>query len=86
MARSGAVTTGVLPADDEHLVRTGLRAIVNAEADLTVVGEASDGGRQDVSNRQSPRIVWLYHRARGPGWVAALEQIPAGRRLGHGGP
>jgi len=29
--------------DDEPLIRSGLRAIINAEADLTVVGEAGDG-------------------------------------------
>ncbi|NUU23282.1 MAG: response regulator transcription factor [Streptomycetaceae bacterium] len=33
----------VLIADDEHLVRTALRAIVSAESDLTVVGEAETG-------------------------------------------
>jgi DNA-binding NarL/FixJ family response regulator len=30
-------------ADDEELVRTGLRMILGAEADLEVVGEAADG-------------------------------------------
>jgi DNA-binding NarL/FixJ family response regulator len=35
--------TRVLIVDDEELIRTGLRAIVDAEADLKVVGEASDG-------------------------------------------
>lgn len=33
----------VLLADDQALVRTGLRMIVDAEPDLTVVGEAEDG-------------------------------------------
>ncbi|MCO6003750.1 response regulator transcription factor [Actinoallomurus purpureus] len=35
--------THILIADDEPLIRTGLRAIIDAEADLTVVGEATDG-------------------------------------------
>ena len=34
---------GVLLVDDEELVRTGLRAIIDAEADMRVVGEAADG-------------------------------------------
>ena len=34
---------GVLLVDDEDLIRAGLRAIVNAEDDLTVLGEAGDG-------------------------------------------
>jgi DNA-binding NarL/FixJ family response regulator len=33
----------VLIADDEALIRTGFRAIVQAEPDLEVVGEAADG-------------------------------------------
>jgi len=33
----------VLVADDQHLIRGGLRAIIDAEPDLRVVGEASDG-------------------------------------------
>ncbi|MFD8597886.1 response regulator [Kitasatospora sp. NPDC059646] len=36
-------TTRVLIADDEHLIRTGFRAILGAEPDLDVVGEAADG-------------------------------------------
>ncbi|GAA4623167.1 response regulator transcription factor [Actinoallomurus vinaceus] len=35
--------TDILIADDEPLIRTGLRAIINAEPDFTVVGEAADG-------------------------------------------
>jgi YesN/AraC family two-component response regulator len=33
----------VLLADDEALIRGGLRAIVEAEPDLEVAGEAADG-------------------------------------------
>ncbi|MEU8221956.1 response regulator transcription factor [Kribbella sp. NPDC048915] len=33
----------VVVVDDEPLIRSGLRAIINAEPDLTVVGEAGDG-------------------------------------------
>jgi DNA-binding NarL/FixJ family response regulator len=35
--------TDVLIVDDEELIRTGLRAIINAEPEFTVVGEAADG-------------------------------------------
>ncbi|MGI9155352.1 MAG: response regulator [Marmoricola sp.] len=35
--------TTVLIADDQQLVRTGLRMIIDAESDLEVVGEAVDG-------------------------------------------
>ena len=35
--------TDVLIVDDEVLIRTGLRAIIDAEPGFTVVGEAGDG-------------------------------------------
>ena len=33
----------ILVADDHFVVRMGLIALVNTEADMTVIGEASDG-------------------------------------------
>ena len=42
LSGSGA-TIRVLLADDHAVVRNGLRAALNAESDLTVVGEARDG-------------------------------------------
>jgi len=44
----------VLIADDQHLIRGGLRAIIDAERDLRVVGEAADGAsaaREAVASR-----------------------------------
>ena len=40
---SSATPTRVLLADDHHLVRHGLRLLVDAEPDLTVTAEAGDG-------------------------------------------
>ena len=37
------MTIRVLIADDQPLVRTGLRTILEAEPDFQVVGEAADG-------------------------------------------
>jgi DNA-binding NarL/FixJ family response regulator len=37
------MSVGVLLVDDEELIRAGLRAIIDAEDDLTVLGEAGDG-------------------------------------------
>jgi len=38
-----AEMTTIVLADDHHLVRQGLRALLEAETDLRVVGEAGDG-------------------------------------------
>jgi YesN/AraC family two-component response regulator len=42
------MTIRVVIADDQQLVRTGFRMILESDANIEVVGEASDG-RQAVS-------------------------------------
>jgi DNA-binding NarL/FixJ family response regulator len=37
------MTIRVLIADDQALIRVGLRALINSEDDLEVVGEATTG-------------------------------------------
>ena len=37
------MTVRVLIADDQHLVRTGLQVILNTEADIEVIGQATTG-------------------------------------------
>lgn len=44
----------VLLADDQQLIRTGLRLIIEAESDLEVVGEANTG-------REAIRLALLYN-------------------------
>ena len=41
----------VLLADDQQLVRGGLRALLDAEADIEVVGEAGDGAEAERTRR-----------------------------------
>ncbi|MGH2756768.1 MAG: response regulator [Actinomycetota bacterium] len=50
----------VLIADDEELVRTGLRMILEAEDDMTVVGDAADGDQalQAVA-RLEPDVILM---------------------------
>ncbi len=66
----------VLIADDQELVRTGFRAILNSEPDIEVVGEAGDG-RQAVENTQQlkPDIVLMDIR------MPILDGLEATRRI-----
>ncbi len=54
------MTLRVVLVDDEPLIRSGLRAIINAEPDLDVIGEAEDGaGALLAVQRLAPQVVLL---------------------------
>ena len=68
--------TTVLMADDQALVRVGLRKILEAEADMTVVGEASDGQEAVAEARRlRPDVVLMDIR------MPVLDGIEATRRI-----
>jgi DNA-binding NarL/FixJ family response regulator len=70
------VTIRVLIVDDEELVRTGLRLILEAEPDLTVVGSASDGFSAVAAVRRfRPDVVLMDIRMPGLDGLAATRQI-----------
>jgi DNA-binding NarL/FixJ family response regulator len=66
----------VLIADDQALVRTGFRMILEAEKDLEVVGEAADGAEALVEARRTrPDVLLMDVR------MPELDGIEATRRL-----
>ncbi|MFI6225750.1 response regulator [Micromonospora echinospora] len=68
----------VLLADDHHLVRTGFRVILEAEDDIEVVGEASDGRQAvDLAARQRPDVVLMDVEMPGTDGLEATRRIVA---------
>lgn len=71
--------TAVLIVDDEELIRTGLRAIIDAEPDLQVVGEASDGVEVvPLVRRLRPDIVLMDVRMPKIDGIQATRNILSG--------
>ncbi|NES29120.1 response regulator [Micromonospora terminaliae] len=72
--------TRVLIADDEALVRGGLRLILTAQPDLEVVADAADGEEAvELAARFAPDVVLMdIHMAPVDG-IAATERILAAR-------
>lgn len=71
--------TTVLLVDDEHLVRAGLRMILETAPDLSVIGEAADGqAALDAVRRDRPDVVLMdLHMPRldGTGATAAIHAL-----------
>ncbi|MFC0029556.1 response regulator [Micromonospora chaiyaphumensis] len=67
-----------LIADDEQLVRAGLRLILEAAPDIAVVGEAADGDEAlAAAVRLRPDVVLLDVRMPGTDGLAAAPRIVA---------
>ncbi|MBU9766276.1 response regulator transcription factor [Mycobacterium sp. TNTM28] len=70
--------TRVLLVDDHPVVREGLRGMIDAEADLTVVGEAGSGTEAVVlAGELRPDVILMDLRMPGLDGVAATARILA---------
>lgn len=71
----------ILLVDDHPVVRMGLRGMLDAEPDLTVIGEASDGAEgAAIALRERPDIVLMDLRMPGGDGVEATGRILAADR------
>ena len=72
------MTIRVLLADDEAMIRTGLRMVLEAESDIEVVGEAADGAQAvTAAATLRPDVILMDVRMPRLDGLAATQQILA---------
>ena len=70
------MSTTVLVADDQAMVRAGFRRLLEAEPDITVIGEAADGAQAvDLALRHRPTVALLDIR------MPVMDGLEATRRI-----
>ena len=74
----------VVLADDQALLRAGFRALLEADPEIEMVGEASDGAHAvEVVTRTHPDVVLMDIRMPGTDGLSATERICSSPDLAH---
>ncbi len=69
----------VVLADDHAVLRAGLRSLLDAEPDISVIGEAGDGDEAvELARHLRPSVVVMDLSMPGKGGIAATREIVAG--------
>lgn len=77
------MTTKVLIADDQALVRAGFRVLVDSASDLEVIGEAADGGEAvRIARELHPDVVLMDIRMPGVDGIQATRELFGDERSG----
>src|SRR5690349_8932152 len=72
------MSVSIVLADDQPLLRRGFRMILEAEPDLTVVGEAGNGEEAvELARRHQPDVALMDIRMPGMDGIEATQQITA---------
>jgi DNA-binding NarL/FixJ family response regulator len=72
------VTTTVVVADDQAIVRAGFRLLIESEPDMTVLGEAADGAEAvAVVRKTMPSVVMMDIRMPVMDGITATQLIAA---------
>lgn len=76
------MTIRVLLADDQTLLRSAFRVLVDSEPDMEVVGEAADGAQAvALARSEAPDVVLMDIRMPGTDGLAATRMISADPEL-----
>jgi DNA-binding NarL/FixJ family response regulator len=68
----------VVLVDDQQMVRAGFRMVIDSQPDLTVVGEAGDGGSAvELLRRTTADVVLMDVRMPGTDGIEATRQVTA---------
>ncbi|MBG0740444.1 response regulator transcription factor [Paeniglutamicibacter antarcticus] len=81
------MTIRVLVVDDQAMVRAGFAALLGAQHDIDVVGQASDGAEAvDLAAALLPDVVLMDVRMPVMNGLEAAREILGGQDPGHGAP